>query len=660
MDRTTKKRTLQKDGGRNGRLFLLGGLLGAAVFLLVYGLVPLDVTRTDWIVGGYIDKDVLQHYLGWFAYRESPLAFPLCIATTINAPTGVSIAFTDSIPLFAVVFRLVEGILPASFQYFGLFVFACFFLQGGCAAMLVGLFVDGTLKPVLASLLFVLNPILLERAFRHTALTAQFLILLALYLYFDAKHKNAPPSLWFVALSALAILIHPYFVPMVLAVTFASAVEYGFKNKKVLHPLGTLIAAMLACVLAAYAIGYFHTGASRTIGYGYFSMNLNALFNPVSRGVDSWSLLLPHWKQGLGTYEGFNYLGLGTLLAFGAAVLDHLIHAKKRATWTRIKAHGGLLFACICLTVFAVSNVVVLNSFVLFSVELPWKLVDLLSMLRASGRLFWPVNYLIVLCAALFLCRRVKAKHATVALAAAVAIQAADSSPALLQKHRAFADVQPTYSSPFVSPFWATAAMEYGNIFSFEPEGIEDALYLQLLAAQNGMTSNDQFFARHDDALHTADVERMLDAVRAGNIDQDTLYITSDAGVFFRNMELFLDDCLCAQVDENWYVFAPWNDAVRRLDPSSIEVYSDVPFTVADYSDDDWTGGVWNQDKNLICLYDNETNRARLDGATALRAGDAICEIVHVNYDDPGWILITLDQSGEALRGLELEIVRGN
>ena len=47
---------------RSARLFWLGALLGAAVFLLVYGLAPLDVANDAFCRGGYIEKDIQQHY----------------------------------------------------------------------------------------------------------------------------------------------------------------------------------------------------------------------------------------------------------------------------------------------------------------------------------------------------------------------------------------------------------------------------------------------------------------------------------------------------------------------------------------------------------------------------------------------------------------------
>lgn len=128
---------------RSARLFWLGALLGAAVFLLVYGLAPLDAANDAFCRGGYIEKDIQQHYAGWLFYRSSALGWPLGVTQAINAPQGVSVAYTDSIPLLAVLCRPLAAALGGTFQYFGWFTLVCFALQGGFAALLCGLFAEG-------------------------------------------------------------------------------------------------------------------------------------------------------------------------------------------------------------------------------------------------------------------------------------------------------------------------------------------------------------------------------------------------------------------------------------------------------------------------------------------------------------------------------------
>ena len=94
-------------------LFALGALLGLAVFLLVYGPAPLDVTNDLFCRGGYLEKDIQQHYAGWLFYRQDAVGFPLCVTTALNAPQGVSVAYTDSIPLLAALCRPLAGVWAA-------------------------------------------------------------------------------------------------------------------------------------------------------------------------------------------------------------------------------------------------------------------------------------------------------------------------------------------------------------------------------------------------------------------------------------------------------------------------------------------------------------------------------------------------------------------
>lgn len=115
---------------------LLGALAGCLVFLWVYGTAPLNVGWDAWILNGYDETDVQQHYAGWLLFRNSHWTFPLGLADTIAAPDGTIISYTDSIPWVSIFFKLLRGVLPATFQWFGWYVLACFALQGAAGALL--------------------------------------------------------------------------------------------------------------------------------------------------------------------------------------------------------------------------------------------------------------------------------------------------------------------------------------------------------------------------------------------------------------------------------------------------------------------------------------------------------------------------------------------
>ena len=98
--------------------WLIAAFIGIGAFLLIYGMTPLDVTNDAWIMAGYDETDIIQHYSGWLAFRNSDWTFPLGIASDMAVGQGTCISYTDSIPWVAIVCKLFRGILPETFRYF--------------------------------------------------------------------------------------------------------------------------------------------------------------------------------------------------------------------------------------------------------------------------------------------------------------------------------------------------------------------------------------------------------------------------------------------------------------------------------------------------------------------------------------------------------------
>lgn len=541
---------------RSAWLFWLGVLLGAAVFLLVYGLAPLDVANDAFCRGGYIEKDIQQHYAGWLFYRSSALGWPLGVTQAINAPQGVSVAYTDSIPLLAVLCRPLATALGGTFQYFGWFTLVCFALQGGFAALLCGLFAEGLAAPLAGSLVFAASPILLERAFRHTSLGAQWLVLAALYCYFVCRRQSRFASRGLFVINILAVGIHPYFLPMTYAVTLALLLEYAVKQRQWLRPALFLGGNMLCTAALGWALGLLY-GTATSGGqalYGYFAMNLNALWNPAGVNGVLYSRLLPAQNQVGGNYDAFAYLGLGVLAALPVVVVS-----ARRHILPAVRRHWALCAVCAVLTAFAVSNVITANGVTLATLPLPSSFIKLFSVFRSGGRLFWPVYYLLTLAAFAGLARL---PRGAVWVALFAAVQLWDVSPALFQRHDAMqaAQVTDAFPSELDSDFWQSTA-QYRHIESVQ--GMQaDSLHLALWAADNGMTTNDPFAARYDETALAAERQTALDALDAGAPQSDTLYLFEDEGAFLQAVEPVKVLAWCGRVTSadgsaSWYVIAP-------------------------------------------------------------------------------------------------------
>jgi hypothetical protein len=86
-----------------------------------------------------------------------------------------------------------------------------------------------------------------------------------------------------------------------------------------------------------------------------------------------------------GQRSGYNYLGAGLLLLLACAVV--FCRRNIKAAMSR---HRGLMLACTCLFLVALSNRVYIGHHLLFKLHTA---VGPLQTLRASGRLFWPISY---------------------------------------------------------------------------------------------------------------------------------------------------------------------------------------------------------------------------------------------------------------------------
>lgn len=632
----------QKKTEQRVRLFLLGACLGLLAFLAVYGIAPLDVTQDTFCRGGYLEKDIQQHYAGWLFYRQSARAFPLAVTQAIDAPQGVSVAYTDSIPLLAVLCRPLANALGGTFQYFGWFTLACFVLQGGFGASLCSLFTQGMIRPLAGSLLFITSPILYERAFRHTSLGAQWLVLAALYLYFRLRREKRSLSAGLFLINTFSIGIHPYFLPMTYAITLALLLEQSVRTKRWLRSLAFLLANLAATLFVGWLLGFFY-GTATSGGqalYGYFSMNLNALWNPAGVNGTVYSRFLPAQNQVNGNYDAFAYLGLGVLIALPVALFSF-----GRKILRQIREHWALCLVCSILTLFAISNVVTANGVTLLTIPLPGSVIQLCSVFRSGGRLFWPVYDLLVLSAFVGVVRLPRGTFFTALL---VVVQIADVSPGLWQRHTDMAAALqfPAFPSQLQSAFWQAVAGQYTHLESVE--GVQDdALHLALFAADCGMTTNDPFAARYDAEALEARRATVLADLATGQLQDDTLYLFEDEGAFLKAVEPVRDQAWCGRVSSEdgqsvWYVIAP--GLQQQTFDSLCTVYDEAyPLRLADYTDALWNRGVLDSTKKTVCFADSPFARSKLEGASYLCSQEEEYAILAVDDSDPGWLMVTLD-----------------
>jgi hypothetical protein len=499
----------------------IGGLLGATAFYLIVGARVLEPEYINWLLWG----DPFTHFLGWHFFRREAWHFPIGLLYSYGMEMGSAIVYTDSIPLLAFFFKLLNPWLPPTFQYTGLWILLCAVLQGVFAYLLLSRVIPGVFGPILGSCFFLLSPVLWGRAVIQPALMAHWLILAALCLYV-ARRRRWSRWAW-VSLVLLATWVHAYLSVMILGLWLADlAKRVWIERCLTTRNLGIEITATgLLLLVAAWLAGYFSVPAVSVSGggFGFFSMNLLA-------PIDAYhaSRLLGHIPLAIdGQYEGYNYLGLGMILLLVLACYELV---RNRPSWATLKPYTPLLSACLLFSSVAVSNVVTLGPFVLFTIPLPESLQKVLDVFRSSGRLFWPTYYALMFVVMAVLARDGKTTLIPL-LATTLAIQFFEVPPDNSRLRRLFKS-EVVWESSLQSDFWGQASRCYGKIL-FVPQLHRAPNYgpFALLAANHGMAINVGYFARVPREKLERSAAQLLSDFRDGRLDPDALYVVNEKGL---------------------------------------------------------------------------------------------------------------------------------
>jgi hypothetical protein len=358
--------------------------------------------------------DLSQHYFGWVMYRNSPWTFPVGLLEGITAEP-ISVAYTDSIPLFAIFFKLLSPILPESFQYIGLFEFLCYFFMGAFSSLLTCKFTDKYWLNGISAVFFVTSPVFIKRTFYHVALSAHFLILVAicLWLYRESFSRKKYILLWTI-LTIISTLINPYYVPMVVGILLCSLLQEFLLERKWIYTLLAVGIPGMGALLAGWVEGLFYGSISpAAASIELVSYNLIQLFNPrndmlyhervqqeqagfrftyqsYSSFFDGWEVATP-WQN-----EGFAYFGLGMLVLLLLVVVVGIFLAvkqKKRLSKEQRSYLWAITLGMLIFTLLALGPKAMAGKIQLYYISWPQTIYKLFSIFRTAGRLFWPVYY---------------------------------------------------------------------------------------------------------------------------------------------------------------------------------------------------------------------------------------------------------------------------
>jgi hypothetical protein len=497
-------------------VFICGGMLGSLFFLYIFGTAILDFTYTDWLMKG---GDLSQHYLGWKLFRNSSWHFPLGLMDNIVYPFKVSIIYTDSIPLFAIFFKLLSPVLPENFQYFGLFGIFCYTLQGGIGALVVRKIGGNTGQSIIGSLFFILSTVMMWRIYGHTSLSAHFIILLCILAYLQNNNSSLKKQVFiWNGLLVLSASIHLYFVPMVMVFMFfhllrECIITKNIKNQCIIFGVSVLV---LTGTMFCLGVFYFVKDASAGL-FGEASANINAFINPqgISRYIKDMPLAT-RWQ-----YEGNAYLGLGIIL-FVVGIIFQLCQKKSDLPIVKKEKVLPVLGIVLLFLLFSLSPTITFNQYKLFTYPVLPPIEYLGSIFRSTGRMTWPIIYIIMTACIWRAIKQFSAKKAILFLSVFLLIQWFDLSPWFISKGNNY-KTKVIWQTELPSPVWDNLANEYKHIFFM---GNWTKLYSFLdLATKHGMTVNDAYLARKNPRMINDNKQREAEHLISSGARDDTVYV---------------------------------------------------------------------------------------------------------------------------------------
>lgn len=496
---------------------------------------------------------------------------------------------TDSIPLFALIFKPLTFWFSSPFQYFGIWTLSCFVLQAVFGWKLLALWVTDYAQLLLGTAFLVISPVFIDRLSLHLAIAGHWTILAALYLYFVDDY---PYGKW-LTLGCIATLVQPYLAMMVTVIYIADVTKQSIRFRRLTFKLSLGVLGYFVMLSAiAWQAGLFIFDPSSTSAAGYNGYSANGLtwVNPDS-GLNSrpgWSTLVPNAWQGGGQYEGFSYLGTGLLVLSIVLFIGTFREVQLRfkfmivvallvlpvlgsqgistqrtlvllllilgvVTWRIVVERyrkDGIQTTCICvasllLVVFSLSNRVFLGGLRIATYPIPDWLMRLFSVFRASGRGLWPVTYLLsaLIIASIFLKQR-KWFAITIVLACLV-FQVVESRHAIAVTTGVFSRSGPI--DPFPASLWNAFGDRYSRIdvvhpidaprlYPTNPDfiAIEGMLWrdLGIFALRYHLQLNSFYFSREPTAQLAQEVAKLEVVVSTGEYRTDTLYVFIDSDMW--------------------------------------------------------------------------------------------------------------------------------
>ena len=509
------------------------GLFFGVWFIGIKNVFPWNL---EWLNG---KGDGSYDQLTFEFFRKSPLIqWP--VTAMPNYVSGSGQVLGSGNGLFAVPAKIIGQVVPGEFQYLGIWIVLCFCLQGLFAEKLIARLTDLKWFQITAAMSFVVSPILIYRIgeMKHFQLGAHWLILAALYFYFD---KNFRKKQWALLL-LISILINIYITAMVVVIFIASNIKnvLYFPKAGIVRIASNFLAPLAALIFGFIFMGYASFGGNAK-GSNFFRLSPIAFMNSgdvsgltfssavngiPSKNVSDFFLEEP---------ESFQYLGTGILLGL---IISVLLLNRFSKTWN-LKSIAPLVVSVFGLFIFALSNRISISGYEL-TYWWPQLFHDVRQVFRASSRFGWPLYYLLVTTAFCFVLYRLSFTKKFVFAVAVIFVSVADGGNGI-QRVRNELSTSNAYVSTIKDEKWTDLAENNDQLFIFPNFDLDSSLGmssdypwaerwfdLAKFAVNNDLATNFGGTPRPISDFVVTENLRMQKEFASGKLDSKTIYVIGE------------------------------------------------------------------------------------------------------------------------------------
>ena len=365
--------------------------------------------------------DAATHYLGFSYFINDIWRWPPGLNPNYGLEGSSSVVYTDSIPLFALLAKVLWSFcrlfdLQTSWNFFGVFLFVGIFMLIYAAQWVLAAFSSDFNQRIIFAFLIASIPIPAWRLMPqlgHLSLTAVAVIVWSIGLYGIYREQR----IWIRILCPLvAFGLHPYLGIMVSCMWLGSFLDNILWERGRILKSGLEFAAFFVIItIGLYLYGYFGFDFIEGVpwGYGFFSYNVFDLIDPSGYDLSDKDGLSVNFSSLINgadvhydsSWESFTYLGLGLVLAVLTGVLTSVLSIRCVRMRPIAKVFATRFFFGV--TIYAMLAIAITHEFGIgnntifiaekFYVNQDW--IAFLGKIRSSARFAWPFAYLLSLLA---------------------------------------------------------------------------------------------------------------------------------------------------------------------------------------------------------------------------------------------------------------------